>query len=367
MKLIQRIGLVFLRPRVAAWRYQKGQRSNVAANLGAQNGAGAGAAAAAQDAQRQRADAAAAATEAEAEEDVEHAEQLEGGSAAHACCLCTRAVGCSLLVGCCPVHKLAVGSHLHSCGTPPLSGTFMSTVGLAWAAVATHHPPLFHVSFSASLSLSLPSPSPPAGVIEALLTGLADRDTVVRWSAAKGVGRVTGRLPRDLADDVVASLLDSFFTPGGGCALGRAYGWMRFRPPGCSQVDPAAAHGRAFLPRGACSPLLAVQQSCKSFTKQQDQCAVTLPSCVLAKCVPPGPPLQGPATPPGTAGAWAWLSWRGAACCCQSGCQRSPLWWYGHWSMMCAAGPAGASKAGREARLYSVASRRIASQLPGLR
>lgn len=64
----------------------------------------------------------------------------------------------------------------------------------------------------------------PAGVIEALLTGLADRDTVVRWSAAKGVGRVTGRLPRDLADDVVASLLESFFAPGasdtawhGGC------------------------------------------------------------------------------------------------------------------------------------------------------
>ena len=53
-----------------------------------------------------------------------------------------------------------------------------------------------------------------AGVIEALLQGLADRDTVVRWSAAKGVGRVTGRLPRDLADDVVASLLDAFFTQG---------------------------------------------------------------------------------------------------------------------------------------------------------
>lgn len=52
-------------------------------------------------------------------------------------------------------------------------------------------------------------------MIEALLQGLADRDTVVRWSAAKGVGRVTGRLPRDLADDVVASLLDAFFTQGG--------------------------------------------------------------------------------------------------------------------------------------------------------
>lgn len=66
----------------------------------------------------------------------------------------------------------------------------------------------------------MPHPPPlpllcvPEGVIEALLTGLADRDTVVRWSAAKGVGRVTGRLPRDLGDDVLGSLLCAFFTPG---------------------------------------------------------------------------------------------------------------------------------------------------------
>ncbi|XP_033744746.1 tubulin-specific chaperone D-like [Pecten maximus] len=47
-------------------------------------------------------------------------------------------------------------------------------------------------------------------VIEQLLSGLKDKDTVVRWSAAKGIGRVTGRLPRELADEVVGSVLELF-------------------------------------------------------------------------------------------------------------------------------------------------------------
>ncbi|XP_019615055.1 PREDICTED: LOW QUALITY PROTEIN: tubulin-specific chaperone D-like [Branchiostoma belcheri] len=47
-------------------------------------------------------------------------------------------------------------------------------------------------------------------VIEQVLRGLKDRDTIVRWSAAKGVGRVTSRLPRELADQVVEEVLDCF-------------------------------------------------------------------------------------------------------------------------------------------------------------
>lgn len=45
-------------------------------------------------------------------------------------------------------------------------------------------------------------------VLELLLVAMKDKDTVVRWSAAKGVGRVTGRLPLELADDVVGSVLE---------------------------------------------------------------------------------------------------------------------------------------------------------------
>ncbi|XP_060577597.1 tubulin-specific chaperone D-like [Ruditapes philippinarum] len=47
-------------------------------------------------------------------------------------------------------------------------------------------------------------------VIEQLLTCLKDKDTIVRWSAAKGIGRLTGRLPQELADEVVGSLMSLF-------------------------------------------------------------------------------------------------------------------------------------------------------------
>ncbi|RUS22812.1 hypothetical protein BC937DRAFT_86672 [Endogone sp. FLAS-F59071] len=47
-------------------------------------------------------------------------------------------------------------------------------------------------------------------IIEILLNGLRDRDTIVRWSSAKGLGRITQRLPRELADDVIDSLFELF-------------------------------------------------------------------------------------------------------------------------------------------------------------
>ncbi|XP_023000016.1 tubulin-folding cofactor D isoform X1 [Cucurbita maxima] len=52
-------------------------------------------------------------------------------------------------------------------------------------------------------------------IIETLLTGLKDTDTVVRWSAAKGLGRVTSRLTSALSEEVLSSILE-LFSPGEG-------------------------------------------------------------------------------------------------------------------------------------------------------
>ncbi|NXE95430.1 TBCD protein, partial [Menura novaehollandiae] len=110
MKLVQRLGLTFVKPKVAKWRYQRGCRS-LAANLQAQG-------AVVQDQKR-----AVAADEADEDEEYDIPGEIEN-------------------------------------------------------------------------------------VVEQLLVGLKDKDTIVRWSAAKGIGRITGRLPKELADDVIGSLLD---------------------------------------------------------------------------------------------------------------------------------------------------------------
>eukprot|EP01114_Cavostelium_apophysatum_P022917 TRINITY_DN8458_c0_g1_i1.p1 TRINITY_DN8458_c0_g1~~TRINITY_DN8458_c0_g1_i1.p1 ORF type:complete len:441 (+),score=70.98 TRINITY_DN8458_c0_g1_i1:34-1323(+) len=47
-------------------------------------------------------------------------------------------------------------------------------------------------------------------IIGRLLEGLKDKDTVVRWSAAKGIGRITNNLPKALGDEIVASVLELF-------------------------------------------------------------------------------------------------------------------------------------------------------------
>lgn len=47
-------------------------------------------------------------------------------------------------------------------------------------------------------------------IIEILLKGLQDENGLMRWSAAKGIGRITERLPQELANDVISSLVEIF-------------------------------------------------------------------------------------------------------------------------------------------------------------
>ncbi|XP_060109373.1 tubulin-specific chaperone D [Heteronotia binoei] len=98
-------------------------------------------------------------------------------------------------------------------------------------------------------------------VVEQLLIGLKDKDTIVRWSAAKGIGRLTGRLPKELADDVVGSVLDCFSFQEtdnswhGGClALAELGRRGLLLPSRLSEVVPVILKGLTYdEKRGACS------------------------------------------------------------------------------------------------------------------
>ncbi|XP_022695683.1 tubulin-specific chaperone D-like [Varroa jacobsoni] len=47
-------------------------------------------------------------------------------------------------------------------------------------------------------------------IVDSLLTGLEDRVLIVRWSAAKGIGRLASRLPKDYAYDLINSVFNLF-------------------------------------------------------------------------------------------------------------------------------------------------------------
>ncbi|XP_061472447.1 tubulin-specific chaperone D isoform X2 [Rhineura floridana] len=119
-------------------------------------------------------------------------------------------------------------------------------------------------------------------VIEQLLIGLKDKDTIVRWSAAKGIGRLTGRLPKELADDVVGSVLDCFSFQEtdnawhGGClALAELGRRGLLLPSRLSDVVPVILKGLSYdEKRGACSVGSNVRDSacyvCWAFARAYD-------------------------------------------------------------------------------------------------
>lgn len=82
-------------------------------------------------------------------------------------------------------------------------------------------------------------------MIDYLFESLRDKTTVVRWSAAKGIGRITSRLEIHMADDVVNAVLD-LFSPNetedtwhGGClTLGELSRRGLLLPSRLSQVFP---------------------------------------------------------------------------------------------------------------------------------
>ena len=182
MKLLQRVAMVHLPPRVAAWRYQRGSRS-LEQNLQLQAaGAAAGVGGAAEKEAVKE-----AAEEAGGEEEAEEGEEEEG-------------------------EEDEVPEAIEE-------------------------------------------------IIEQMLRGLRDADTVVRWSAAKGIGRVTARLPLELADDIVESVLellseqeDASAWHGGCLALAELSRRGLLLPARLAEVMPRVVTALHYdVPRGATS------------------------------------------------------------------------------------------------------------------
>ena len=138
-KLFARVGASYLPPRVASWRYERGGRRSLLANL-ASSGSGSDSASAAK-------------------------QQLSSGN------------------------------------RDDNDGVLLSSLSTASknTSVAKAVDELFRV------------PDEVEDAMAQLLLSLTDPSTVVRWSAAKGVGRITERLPAICADDVLDAILSNLF------------------------------------------------------------------------------------------------------------------------------------------------------------
>ena len=92
-----------------------------------------------------------------------------------------------------------------------------------------------------------------------LLEALTDKDTIVRWSAAKGIGRLANRLPKDMIVDIIMNITEYFTdteTDGawhGGCLAIAELAWRGLLlPEQLSTVIPKTIEALAYdVKRGA--------------------------------------------------------------------------------------------------------------------
>ncbi|KAL6062350.1 Tubulin-specific chaperone D [Balamuthia mandrillaris] len=97
-----------------------------------------------------------------------------------------------------------------------LGMTFLRPVVASWRYQRNRKTLLAGQDASTSGVVEEVSPEEPAAdateviedVLGELLSGLSDKDTVVRWSSAKGIGRITERLPKEMGDDIVQSVFE---------------------------------------------------------------------------------------------------------------------------------------------------------------
>lgn len=96
---------------------------------------------------------------------------------------------------------------------PPTIATWRYDRGNRQIHTAPILPSQALVSSAPTGDVAVPSSDVPEEVEEALdllLKGLRDDDTVVRWAAAKGIGRISMRLPEEFSDQVLEYILELF-------------------------------------------------------------------------------------------------------------------------------------------------------------
>ena len=113
-------------------------------------------------------------------------------------------------------------------------------------------------------------------------------------SSAKGIGRITNRLPLELADDVVGGAVDLLAPEErGGVFLGGGPSCVSFL--GAVDLLAPEERGGVYVSLKALCFFFEAPSTCSRRTSTRAR---------------------------GTAAASLWRSWRGAGCCCLRGCRR---------------------------------------------